>query len=462
MIERPNEMSSFSKRRLSIALLSLMGARIMSFPYNGKLLYLVAGNNSVDGNIMLYVSLLSQVTGLILGGIFVIKAELARKILIIMMPVNILCVVTFIFLQRTTWIYTLALLSISAGLCITATAHFIQDHITYKNRYRTVAELLIIIFVLKLFIDNISLYISIQAGIVSLIVIMVLTWFLSIKITRIQKEKFKISIDKKASVKAPLLLLLLFLFVTIFSIDFGIMVQSVNPNYKSIGWPVDWFWIIPYLGGAFLMRQIKTYDDRRFMINIAVGAMGFGFIIFMVMDFSLISYLIVTTVMMSAWAVSDVFWWSILGEMLEIVKNPASVLSVGYSAIMLGLLLGVVIANSGRTETEASLSIVSMAVICLTLIILPILHRLLSGMIKNIKDYNTAETKTGENNSIYGVECLTERESQIVSLLLKGRTCKLIAAELYLSENTVKTHIKNIYSKMGIRRKSELFNAMLE
>lgn len=462
MIELPNEMPSFSKRRFSIALLSLMGAWIMSFPYNGRLLYLVAGNTSVDSNTMLYVSLVSQVIGLILGGIFVAKAEHARKILILMMPVNIICVTTSIFLQHTTWIFILALLSISAGVCITASGHFIQDHITYKNRYRTVAELLIIMFVIKLFIDNISLYISIQAGIVSLIIIMVLTWFLSIKITCIQKEKTKISIDKKVSVKVPLLLILLFLFVTTFSIDFGIMIQSVNPNYKPIGWLVDWFWIIPYVGGAFLMRQIKTYDDRRFLINIAVGAMGFGFIIFMLMDFSLISYLIVTTVMMSAWAVSDVFWWSILGEMLEMVKNPARVLSVGYSAVMLGLLLGVGIANSGQTETEASLSIVSMAVICLTLIILPILHRLLSGMIKTITDYDTSETKTDESNSTYGVEYLTERESQITALLLKGRTCKLIAAELYLSENTVKTHIKNIYSKMGITKKSELFNAMLK
>jgi DNA-binding CsgD family transcriptional regulator len=62
------------------------------------------------------------------------------------------------------------------------------------------------------------------------------------------------------------------------------------------------------------------------------------------------------------------------------------------------------------------------------------------------------------HETLWGEDTLTEREKQIAALLLKGRTSKLIAAELYLSENTVKTHIKNIYSKLGIKSKSELFN----
>ena len=57
---------------------------------------------------------------------------------------------------------------------------------------------------------------------------------------------------------------------------------------------------------------------------------------------------------------------------------------------------------------------------------------------------------------------LTERENEIVDLLLNGRTYKMIAEELYLSENTVKTHIKNIYSKLNIKSKSELIKMISE
>lgn len=60
------------------------------------------------------------------------------------------------------------------------------------------------------------------------------------------------------------------------------------------------------------------------------------------------------------------------------------------------------------------------------------------------------------------MKVLTGRENEIVDLLLKGRTYKMIAEELYLSENTVKTHIKNIYSKLGIKSKTELIRMFVE
>ena len=55
---------------------------------------------------------------------------------------------------------------------------------------------------------------------------------------------------------------------------------------------------------------------------------------------------------------------------------------------------------------------------------------------------------------------LTDREKEIIELLLKGRTYKLIAGELQLSENTVKTHIKNIYSKFNVQSKTELIKRL--
>ena len=38
----------------------------------------------------------------------------------------------------------------------------------------------------------------------------------------------------------------------------------------------------------------------------------------------------------------------------------------------------------------------------------------------------------------------------------------LIAGELHVSENTVKTHVKNIYSKAGVQNRTELMGLFLE
>ncbi|MFQ5632960.1 MAG: response regulator [bacterium] len=50
---------------------------------------------------------------------------------------------------------------------------------------------------------------------------------------------------------------------------------------------------------------------------------------------------------------------------------------------------------------------------------------------------------------------LTERESEVLKLLCRGKSYKMIAASLYISEETVHSHIKNIYKKMQVRSKSE-------
>ena len=55
--------------------------------------------------------------------------------------------------------------------------------------------------------------------------------------------------------------------------------------------------------------------------------------------------------------------------------------------------------------------------------------------------------------SIYG---LSNRESQIANSIIDGKSYKEIAEELFISYETVKTHIKNIYRKCSIKSKMEL------
>ncbi len=51
---------------------------------------------------------------------------------------------------------------------------------------------------------------------------------------------------------------------------------------------------------------------------------------------------------------------------------------------------------------------------------------------------------------------VSPREQQVLKMLLSGKTNKEIAMELYISENTVKYHVKNIYKKTGCTSRKEL------
>ena len=50
---------------------------------------------------------------------------------------------------------------------------------------------------------------------------------------------------------------------------------------------------------------------------------------------------------------------------------------------------------------------------------------------------------------------LSNRETEILSLLSTGKTYKIAADELHIGMETVKSHVKNIYSKLHANTKSE-------
>ncbi|HEY1011239.1 MAG TPA: response regulator transcription factor [Herpetosiphonaceae bacterium] len=54
------------------------------------------------------------------------------------------------------------------------------------------------------------------------------------------------------------------------------------------------------------------------------------------------------------------------------------------------------------------------------------------------------------------LEVLTERERQVFFLAAEGRRNSEIAKALVLSEETIKTHLRNIYGKLGLGNKAEL------
>jgi len=49
---------------------------------------------------------------------------------------------------------------------------------------------------------------------------------------------------------------------------------------------------------------------------------------------------------------------------------------------------------------------------------------------------------------------LSERETEIVTLISQGMTSKEVAAKLFLSHHTINTHRKNIFKKLGVRSTS--------
>jgi DNA-binding NarL/FixJ family response regulator len=59
-------------------------------------------------------------------------------------------------------------------------------------------------------------------------------------------------------------------------------------------------------------------------------------------------------------------------------------------------------------------------------------------------------------------EELSARELEVLRLLVAGASNKAIAAQLTLSENTIKTHLSHIFSKLGVQSRAEAVAVALQ
>lgn len=75
-------------------------------------------------------------------------------------------------------------------------------------------------------------------------------------------------------------------------------------------------------------------------------------------------------------------------------------------------------------------------------------------------DIRKAETLVGTD--FQPLEALSEREEEILRLLASGLSNKDIAGRVFVSENTVKFHLKNIYSKLGVNSRLQATGAARE
>ena len=77
-------------------------------------------------------------------------------------------------------------------------------------------------------------------------------------------------------------------------------------------------------------------------------------------------------------------------------------------------------------------------------------------MSTNIARMVVQSFQTKKNSNLSG------RETEVLSLLCQGQSYKIIAENLFVSEETVHFHIKNIYKKLQVHSKSEAVSKALK
>lgn len=459
-----------NERNLSVVVFSLFFSWQLSFPFEGQILYAIAGVYGVLPHGMIFSSITACFIGLFLCGFFIKTVRSAKKLMLGSIIFCFASTCIFFFPPSFLWKAAIVSSSLLAGSSVAAWGFYLKRSTPKSERIKTVADGLIGSNILMSLLNMSAIQLSPQIGLGLSALMLVLAFLFALRLSEENRTAEPASPKQPGepvSIVKPLGFLCLF--VIVITINSGLMYQVLNPSYAHLEWLTSWYWAVPYIVALFIMRNLPRRISRAYILYVAIAMIGFSFIFFMILDRSASSYLVVNTLMLGACGVYDLFWWSILGEMLEFDKNPAKVLGIGLSANVLGVLLGGLVGNA-ITSADAqgvNSSILALGVVCVTLAILPVLHKHLSILLKDhayltVLSEMSPEDRGRAIDHFAGFGQLTEREREITALLFKGKTYRMIAGELHVSENTVKTHVKNIYSKFQIQSRAELINLMVE
>lgn len=81
---------------------------------------------------------------------------------------------------------------------------------------------------------------------------------------------------------------------------------------------------------------------------------------------------------------------------------------------------------------------------------------------RGVRFENLLEQRIHSALDNFGSSILTERECRIAQLILRGHSTRSLAERLGVSEDTIKSHRKNVYCKLDIGTQSELFSLFID
>ena len=444
-------------QKISTAAFTFFSAWMISFPYEGMVLYSLAAQRHIEIGSWMQASIILLIVGL-LSGVFVHSLERAKHVLL---ASGLLCFfgsVALLFAPPSWWVAILLSLAFCEGLWMSSWSWFFRECTPKGERLRSASSYLAYSAMLMIVVNLLTTRLIVLAGFVfsCALLLMSLVLIYRIPVNDLPTEKIEAVQTNPLGVSFTTLLCG---FIFIISINSGLMFSVVNPAFAHFTGVVDWYWAVPYIVAILLIPRLPKSIDRMYILYVALAMLGFSFLAFMTLGRSMADYFTINTLLLAACGINDLFWWTLLGELLNYTHNPAQLLGIGLTANLGGILTGELLsAHSLFTENAFHTSILGLFVVCVSLFILPLLLAKISKWLLQNDIQDQDPLKEDSNNAIAYEEfaALSKRENQIAQLLLNGYTRQLIASELGISETTVKTHIRNIYTKLEISSKTEL------
>jgi DNA-binding CsgD family transcriptional regulator len=453
-----------------IAAFSLFFAYVLSFPFEGQVLYSLLNVYRMEASHYILAPIVAHFLGLLSCGFFVKTAKAAKHTMIIGMGLCAAATLPFFFEPSALWMGSLILGGYASGCGVAAWGHFLKAYTSKNERLKTCASVLIYSNMIMIIINITAIHWSAHMGLafVALSVLICMTLMLVLPHENKAAAAVLTKTEKRVPGEVWKPTLVLCIFIVIITINSGLMYQVINPSFEHLTGLTSWYWAVPYIAALILMRNLPHAARRSKALYLGMAMIMGAFIGFMILGRNTLDYIIIDTLMLGACGIFDLFWWSILGEMLDYTNHPVKMFGIGLSANVLGVLLGDALGVTMMSAQipNAQVTVIALVVVCVTVMIMPLLNRQLIKVLKGhtylvaYDSMNTTE-RAAILHKTEALDPLTAREQEILEWLLLGMSNREIATSLFISESTVKTHVRNIFSKYAVASRAELISTLL-
>ncbi len=434
---------------------------LLSFPYNGPVLSRLVTSHGFSIASFSLTYTITPTFFLIVYSFFNVKEKYANTMITWSVIVCLLGTIIIFTTRPIFWYPTLALMGVFSVLYIISWSYFYTIEIPIAQKLPIMSLVIITGNVIHYLINILNNLVSINLLLVIMLLLLVGSYLATSKTTI--KEKIPIQLEQDPFPVKLIFILSLFLFAI--NLNGGLTFHAIYPSYDQLF--IDYFkyyGILPYMITLAVMYFYGSKTSIMLPVFLGISFLGLSYLSFGLMGNNLYSFFITETLMQSGWALVDLVLWTLFGLVASIYGRPLKISGYAFiansSAVFVGGLLGVRILTQLENHVLIS-SAFAIGIIFISMLTVPWINETIERDLRNKLFKTTLQNNTHEEKgslivSLPQKELLTTREGEITELLLQGYTNKQIAGMLYISENTMKTHSRNIYSKLHVANKREL------
>lgn len=481
---------------------------MIAVPFHGKVTFAMAQRQSMYIEEMMVPSILIHFASLILCGFLISNQNQAKRAVLWSTLACVLGSAALFTASPVIWLLGLGLASFSSGIVVACWSYWFRALAVRKERNQTAANILVLSNLWMILLNVTAVNVgALPSLILSLLLLLaalpILAGLPTLAVQPVQGGQPSYEEKSTEEPKLPRAefrnqvikpLIALCAFILVVTVNSGMMYATILPAFEQFPLAVSWYWAAPYILVILALKKWGNQASRYVTLSAAVAMMGAAFLTFVSLPATLTSFILVDTLMMAAFGICDLFWWSALGELLDRSRNPARMFGIGMAANVAGILIGMwlTIEFSRFAVNPEAFTRITMGTILILLCLMPWLIRFLSQTIilqgiggskgratgnpggekyqgerleseewdLHIHTFVSSPEQQASNSESTQSVKFTDREIEILTKILKGKTNSLIVEELFITQNTLKFHMKNIYSKTGAHNKTELIKLL--